>query len=311
MRLRYAALLALGLVALGWPFVIENRYVTHIGVLVGISTTLSLSLNMMLRIGQLSVAHAAFMGLGAYTSALLSMRLGVPFLLAFPAAGLLVAAFAAAIGPVFLRVKGVYFVLLTFALGEGIVLVFQEWVSLFGGNNGIHGIPKASLFGWAMLTPRSYYLFALCLAALAFTVAVVVFRSALGAVLDSLNENEDLSRSLGVNARSYRVCVFALSGFFAGLAGSVYAHYTGFLSPEAFSFWTFVDLLVINVIGGIASPIGPVLGAILLVPLPELLRDAKQYQMLTYGLLLMTFVLFFPTGILGGIRGLRQRRRRQ
>jgi len=299
----------LALAAVGWPFLVENRYLTHIAVLVTISMTLALSLNMMLRIGQLSVVHAAFMGLGAYTSALLSMRLGLPFLLAFPAAGLLVAAIAAALGPVFLRVKGVYFVLLTFALGEGIVLIFQEWVSLFGGNNGIYGIPKASLLGFAMSTPRAYYLFGLCLAGIAFLVAVRIFRSALGAVLDSLNENEDLSQSLGVNARSYRVCVFTVSGFFAGLGGSVYAHYTSFLSPEAFSFWTLVDLLVINVVGGIASPIGPVVGAILLVPLPELLRDAKQYQMLTYGLLLMTFVIFLPSGIVGGIRDLRRRRR--
>ena len=309
MTSRKAVLLGLVVVAFGWPFVIENRYVTHIGVLIGISTTVSLSLNMMLRIGQLSAAQAAFMGLGAYTSTLLVMRLGLPFLIAFPAAGLLVAAIAAVIGPFFLRVKGVYFVLLTFALGEGIGLVFQEWVSLFGGNNGIHGIPKASLFGMAMLTPRSYYFLALALVVVTFLVALAVFRSALGAVLDSLNENEQLSQSLGVNALSYRVCIFALSGFLAGLAGSVYAHYTGFLSPEAFGFSTFIDMLAINVIGGISSPIGPVLGAILLVPLPELLRDVKQYQMLTYGLLLMSAVLFLPSGIAGGLRRLRPRQR--
>ena len=309
MTSRKAVLLGLVVVAFGWPFVIENRYVTHIGVLIGISTTVSLSLNMMLRIGQLSAAQAAFMGLGAYTSTLLVMRLGLPFLIAFPAAGLLVAAIAVVIGPFFLRVKGVYFVLLTFALGEGIGLVFQEWVSLFGGNNGIHGIPKASLFGMAMLTPRSYYFLALALVVVTFLVALGVFRSALGAVLDSLNENEQLSQSLGVNVLSYRVCIFALSGFLAGLAGSVYAHYTGFLSPEAFGFSTFIDILAINVIGGISSPIGPVLGAILLVPLPELLRDVKQYQMLTYGLLLMAAVLFLPSGIAGGLRRLRPRQR--
>ena len=158
-----------------------------------------------------------------------------------------------------------------------------------------------------MLTPRSYYFFALALAGVTFLVALGIFRSAPGAVLDSLNENEGLSQSLGVNALSYRVSVFALSGFFAGLAGSVYAHYTGFLSPEAFGFSTFVDLLMINVVGGIASPIGPVFGAILLVPLPELLRDAKQYQMLTYGLLLMAAVLFLPSGVVGGMRSLLQR----
>ena len=308
---RRIAFAVLALVALGWPFLVENRYLIHIAVLISISTTLSVSLNMMLRIGQLSAAHAAFMGLGAYASALLSMRLGLPFFLAFPASGLLVGGIAAALGPIFLRVKGVYFVLLTFAFGEGVVLIFQEWVSLFGGNNGLFGVPKASLFGVTMLTPRAYYYFGICLASVTFLAAVGIFRSALGAVLDSLNENEALSQSLGVNALSYRVCVFAISGFFAGLAGSVYAHYTGFLSPEAFGFWTFVDMLVINVVGGIASPIGPVLGAILLVPLPEFLRDAKQYQMLTYGALLMVFVIFLPSGIVGGIDDLRRRWRRK
>lgn len=310
MTLRNAALIAFVVVAVGWPFVIENRYITHIGVLIGISITVSISLNMMLRIGQLSVAQAAFMGLGAYTSTLLVMRLDLPFLLAFPASGLLVAAVAAMVGPIFLRVKDVYFVLLTFAFGEGIVLVFQEWVSLFGGNNGIHSIPKASLFGVTLVTLRSYYFLALALAGVTFLAAVSIFRSALGTVLDSLNENEPLSQSLGVNPLSYRVAVFAVSGFFTGLAGSVYAHYTGFLSPDAFGFWTLVDMLVINVIGGIGSPLGPVLGAILLVPLPELLRDAKQYQMLSYGLLLMTAVLFLPSGIVGGLRELQRRWRR-
>jgi branched-chain amino acid transport system permease protein len=307
MTLRIVALIAIAAVAVGWPFFVENRYITHIGVLIAISITTSVSLNMMLRIGQLSVAQAAFMGLGAYTSTLLVMRLGVPFLLAFPASGLLVAAIAAAIGPIFLRVKGVYFVLLTFALGEGIVLMFQEWVSLFGGNNGIHGIPKTSLFGTSMVSLRSYYFFALGLAAVTLLTAIVIFRSAIGTVLDSLNENEPLSQSLGVNPLSYRVAVFAVAGFFTGLAGSVYAHYTGFLSPDAFSFWSFVDMLVINVIGGIGSPFGPVIGAILLVPLPELLRDVRQYQMLTYGLLLLTAVLFLPSGIVGGLRELQRR----
>lgn len=307
MRLRNAALVAIVAVAVGWPFVVENRYITHIGVLMAISISTSVSLNMMLRIGQLSIAQAAFMGLGAYTSTLLVMRLGLPFLLAFPASGLLVAAFAAAIGPIFLRVKGVYFVLLTFALGEGIVLVFQEWVSLFGGNNGIHSIPKASLFGMTLVSPRSYYFLALALAAVTFLAAVGIFRSAVGAVLDSLNENEPLSQSLGVNPLSYRVAVFAVAGFFTGLAGSVYAHYTGFLSPDAFTFWSLVDMLVINVIGGIGSPLGPVLGAILLVPLPELLRDVRQYQMLSYGLLLLTAVLFLPSGIVGLLRKLQRR----
>ena len=297
-------------VILGWPFLIENRYFAHIGVLVCISATLALSVNMMLRIGQLSAAHGAFMGLGAYGSALMVGRLGFPFVLAFPLSALLVGVAAAALGPILLRIKGVYFVLLTFALGEVVNLAFQQWVDLFGGNNGLFGIAKVNLFGLILSTPRDNYLFGVALVAATLAVSFGIFRSTLGAVLDSLHENEVLSSSLGSNALSFRVCLFAISAFFAALSGGLYAHYTGFLSPEAFGLTTFVDVLVINMIGGVSSPFGPVLGAVLIVPLPELLRDARQYQMLSYGLLLIVCVLFLPSGIVGAIRGFDQRWRR-
>lgn len=285
--------------ACAWPFLYFNRYFLHIGVMMGIMATLALSVNLLLRIGQLSIAHAAFMGLGAYSSALLMMRLNVPFTAAFLCSGLLVALFALVLGPIVLRIKGVYFVLLTFAFGQVINLIFQAWISLFGGNNGLFGIPKASLFGVRMLDIRFYYLAGLALTAVAYATVRTVFRSDAGAILDSLDENETLTRSLGADALRWRIAAFVLSSFFAGLSGSLYAHYLGFISPDAFSFWTIVNVLVINVIGGIASPLGPVLGALLLVPLPELLRDAKQYQVLSYGALLIVFLLFMPDGLIG------------
>jgi branched-chain amino acid transport system permease protein len=283
-----------------WPFLYFNRYFLHIGVMMGIMATLALSVNLLLRIGQLSMAHAAFMGLGAYISALLTLRLHVPFAVAFLGSGVLVALFARVLGPVVLRIKGVYFVLLTFALGEVINLIFQAWVELFGGNNGLFGIPKASLFGVRMLDIRFYYLAGLALTGFAYATVRALFRSDAGAILDSLDENETLASSLSTNtAMRQRIAVFVLSSFLAALSGSLYAHYLGFISPDAFSFWTVVNVVVINVIGGIASPLGPVLGALLLVPLPELLRDAKQYQVLSYGVLLIVFLLFLPDGLVG------------
>lgn len=285
--------------ACAWPFLYDNRYFLHIGVMMGIMATLALSVNLLLRIGQLSIAHASFMGLGAYSSALLTMRLNVPFTVAFFGSGALVALFALLLGPIVLRIKGVYFVLLTFAFGQVINLVFQAWIGLFGGNNGLYGIPKASLFGVRMLDIRFYYLAGLALTGVAYATVRALFRSDAGAILDSLDENETLARSLGADALRWRIAVFVLSSFFAGLSGSLYAHYLGFISPDAFSFWTVVNVLVINVIGGIATPLGPVLGALLLVPLPELLRDARQYQVLSYGVLLIVFLLFMPDGLIG------------
>ncbi len=282
-----------------WPWLYFNQYILHIAVMTGIMATLALSVNLMLRIGQLSIAHAAFMGLGAYASALLMMRLQVPFWAAMPLAGGLVALLAALLGPIFLRIKGVYFVLLTFAFGQVIDLTFQAWVDVFGGNNGLFGIPKASLFGYRLADIRFYYLLALGLAALTFYSVSSLYRSEMGTIMDSIEENEQLSESLGIDTLRYRITVFCISAFFAGLSGSLYAHYLTFLSPEAFSFWTVVNVIVMNVIGGISSPVGAVLGAVLLVPLPEILRDAKQYQVLFYGVLLIAFLLFMPTGLVG------------
>lgn len=295
-----AFLLVPGLLAvLGWPWIYFNQYFIHIGVMIGIGATLALSVNLMLRIGQLSIAHAAFMGLGAYGSALLAMRLKLPVLAAIPLSAFSVALLAILLGPIFLRIKGVYFVLLTFAFGEVVNLIFQAWVDVFGGNNGLFGIPKLSAFGYRMTDIRFYYVSALAMAALAYFVTSRLYRSETGAIMESIEENEELSRSLGVDALRYRIAIFGLSGLFAGLCGGLYAHYIGFLSPEAFSFWTVVNVIVINVIGGASSPLGPVLGAVLLVPLPELLRDAKEYQVLSYGILLMLFLLFLPTGLVG------------
>ena len=196
------------------------------------------------------------MGLGAYASALLSLRLHLPVAAAFAGSGLLVALLALLLGPVMLRIKGVYFVLMTFALGEVINLMFQAWVGVFGGNNGLFGIPKLTLFGIRMTDIRFYYLAGLGLAGVTFLAVRTLFRSEAGAILLALDEDEQLARSLGVDALRWRIAVFVLSAMFAALAGSLYAHYLGFISPEAFSFWTVVNVVVINVIGGVASPVG-------------------------------------------------------
>ncbi len=292
-------------VLVAWPFLIDQRFIIHIGVMIALFTTLSLSMNIMLRIGQLSMVHAAFMGLGAYGSALLMMRLSLPFWVSFFGAGLIVAILAGLVGPIFLRIKGVYFVLLTFALSQVIIFNFIEWVDLFGGNNGLTGIPRPSILNFVVREPREYYFLALALATTSFILVRAIYRSEWGVVIDAIHEDEMLSRSLGVNAMAFRWILFCLSGFLAGLSGSVYAHYLTFLSPDAFSFLTVVDVILMNVLGGMASPFGPVIGAIVLVPLPELLRNTAQYQALAYGILLLVLQLFLPDGIIGLVQRLR------
>lgn len=303
--LKYLVLLALLAAA---PFVVNLPFLTHIGVMVGIYTVLALSMNLMLRIGQISFAHGAFMGLGAYGSALMMMRLDLPFLVAFFSAALGVTLLAWLVGLLFLRIRGVYFVLITFAFGEIIVLTFVEWVSLFGGSGGLPGVPSPSLFGYAIGSREGFYLLSLTLAGFAYAAVRAIYRSELGAVITSLDENEALTRSLGIDSRRYRLLTFCFSAFLAGMAGAIYGHYLTLVTPEDYGFWVPVNLVVMNVIGGIAHPIGSVLGALLLVPLPELLRDAKQYQVLLYGIVLMVFLLFMPNGLHGLFRKLKPRR---
>lgn len=308
--IRIPLLVVAAAILVGWPFLLDKSFFTHIGTLICLYALLALSMNLMLRMGQLSLAHGAIMGLGAYGSTLLMMRLDLPFAVAFPASGLIGALFALITGPIMLRIKGVYFVLLTFAFGEVVILTFVEWVELFGGNNGLFGVPPASLFGFTLQDRSSYYVFALVLAMLGYLGVRRLYNSEIGAVIDALDKDEELARSLGISALRYRLLVFTVSGFMAGIAGGFFASYYSFVTPTSFDFWTAVDAIVMNVLGGIGTPIGPILGAIMLVPLPELLRDAQEYQVLLYGLVLIVFLKFFPGGIYGLYTKIRDRRGR-
>ena len=279
------------------PWWVASRYIYHIATMIVIMAPLALSMNLMLRINQLSIAHPAFMGIGAYASALLTMRLGFPPAVSLLCGGLIAGSVALALGPVFLRIKGVFFVLLTYAFGQIVNLIFQEWTSLFGGNSGLYGIPKFSVLGYRLTQVQQYYVFGLIFTAAVFALLRAIERSDIGAILKSLNDDEMLSRSLGANALMWRTAAFTLSAFIAALSGGLYAFYIGFLSPDPFGFRASVDLIVINAIGGTNSMLGPLLGAIVIVPLPELLRDARQYQLLIYGICLMVFVMFLKDGI--------------
>lgn len=297
-----AVLLAVAILSIV-PMLVGDRYLSHIAVMVCLMGVMAFSMNLMLKVGQLSLAQVVFMSTGAYISALMSMGWGLPPVLTIALAGIASGILALILGPFLLHIRGVYFVLLTFALAQVFNLILQDWVGVTGGNSGLFNIPRLEIFGIRLARPEALYPFALALFAATFLVTYLLDRSRAGWVMHSIEENEDLSRALGVDVMRWRVWTFGLSGLMAGLAGGVYGHFIGFLSPAAFTFAISVNILVINVIGGIRSPLGPVVGAILLVPLPEILRDAQQYQLLVYGLLLILFVAFFRNGITGFLFG--------
>lgn len=281
-----------------WPIATSQPYILHVAVMVMLMASTALSLNIMTRMGRLSMMHGALMGIGAYSASLLTIHEGFSFLLATCLAGLVTATVAAVIGPIFLRIKGVYFVLLTFALSEVILLIFTEWTSVFGGASGLMGMPAASIFGVPLTEPKSFYYLTLVLLFASYFFIRGLYRSSFGTVLDGLNEEERIVESLGASAHWYRLIAFCVSAALSGVVGSIYAHYLAFLVPGAFGFKLDVDLILINVLGGFSSPAGPIVGAILLVPLPELLRGSVEYQVLIYGGLLICLPILLPDGLI-------------
>ena len=298
------------LLALTLPFWLANPYFLHVVIMAGIFGVLALSLNLLLGYtGQLSLGHAAFFGIGAYTSALLTLSLEWSFWLALPCAVALTALAGWLIGRLALKLRGAYFVLVTISFAGVISLVSVNWMELTNGPLGLPGVPAPALGPWSLRTKPAYYYLVLAGVALAYLVCRRLVRSRIGRAFLALRENEPLAESVGVDVTHYLVLAAVVSAGLAGLAGSLYAHYTRFVSPEVFLFTYTVTMVVMVVAGGKGTLAGPLVGALLFTALPEALRLATswQWQMLAYGVLLLLLVFFLPRGIVPALAALRQR----
>lgn len=293
-RTRWLWLGVLGGALLVWPIFVHEVFFIYIATLVLLYTIGAASLHLVLRIGHLSLGHAAFMGLGGYTSALLTTRLGWPFVAAFLASGLVPAAVALIVGPIVLRLRGVYFVLITFTLGEVVRLVFNEWQSLTGGADGIFRIPPPH--PW-LADKRAYYYFTLVMAALCVGAVARLLASQTGRYVDAIRESERLAQSSGVPILRFKVMIFGIACGLVGLQGSLLAHFIHFIAPGSYTFNESLNLLVMNVIGGMGSLAGPLIGAAFLTSLPELLRGWVELQRVIYGIVLILVMLFVPGGL--------------
>lgn len=287
-----------------FPLFWEDEFYLNIIISISLHIILALSLNMIIKTGKLSIAHAAFMGIGGYTSALIVMRLGFPYLLAFLISGIIGAVTANFVGRLLLRLGGVYFVLVTFAFGEVVRLLFVNLVSPFGGPTGIINIPppKITIFpGYTItfISKISYYYLVLIVTLITIFIIKRIYQSSIGKVMDCIRETEHLAEFTGIDTFKFKLLAFTIGGFFAGITGSLFAHYYRYISPESFTFWESMNLIVINVVGGMGGIQGPILGSIFLVPLPEFLRGFIEYQRVLYGLILILTLWFMPQGMLG------------
>ncbi len=288
---------------LSLPLFFNSNYYYHLVILTYFNIILCCGLYVIMSTGLLSIAQAAFMGIGAYTSALFVLRVGVPFVVGLLVAGLTAMLLSFVIGYIVLRLKGVYFVLVTFALNEFIRLVFTNWVSLFGGVGGITNIPpprfSASFVGLSVVldSKRSFYCFLTVVTLLIVAVVARVMKSEFGRVFKSIRDSELLAESTGINTTYYRILAFSIAAFFSGIGGSLYAHYLGYISPQYFSFMNSFDFVVFTVVGGLSHVIGPIIGCIVLTPIPEFLRGLKELHLVLYGAILIFFMLFAPKGL--------------
>ena len=282
------------------PFVLTSRYHLNVLIFAGIHVLLALGLNLVMGYtGQVSLGHAGFYGVGAYGSGVLTAKFGMdPWLAAVLALGLSMLV-ALAIGIPSLRLQGYYLSVATLGFGIILHIVFVEMASLTGGPSGLVGIPELSLAGLPLNTDRRYYFLVWIVVGLALTGSFRLVDSRVGRALRAIGADETAATLSGINTWAAKVQIFVIAAAIASLAGSLYAHYVTFLSPDSFGFMFSVDLLVMVVVGGTRSIWGSVVGAVLLTVLPEYLRVMKDYDVLVYGAIVILTVMWAPAGLAG------------
>lgn len=290
---------ALLVLAFAVPWLFESQFWLHLSDMTLINAVTALGLNVILKTGQVSMAHAGFMAIGAYTSAQLTVKLGVPFLAGLAAAGLGAALVALALGRVILRLTGVYFLLFTFALNEFLYLLNKNVPALTGGNDGIVGIkpPTIPFVADPLRSKAAFYYLALVVLVLALAFVAALYRSPFGRAMDAVRESELLAAATGYNPMRVKVVAFSIGCLLAGLGGSLYAHFLLYIAPFSFTFWESVNFLLMSIVGGATSLAGPIVGAMILTPLPEVLRAYVVWQQVLYGLTFMLFMRFLPDGV--------------
>jgi branched-chain amino acid transport system permease protein len=272
-------------------------YYVHVFALVLTNVILAASLRPSLTCGQLNIGHSAFMCVGAYASALLAKHLAVPFELSLLAGALLAALVGLAVGYPALRLRGVYFAMVTVAFVEVIRLVAAIWVPLTRGNSGLSGIPKPNLLGMTLATKASQYYLVVGLTVVILFLLWKLERSRLGLTWKSIGMADHLAQSLGVNIAAYKLIAFTIGCFFAGVAGAFYAHFIRFLFPPEFGFLVATNILVYNFVGGRGHFAGPVVGAVFLSLLSEPFRGSA-YETIFFSIAMLATILFLPGGII-------------
>ncbi len=275
-----------------------SPYWIHVLMLMFLYGILAVSLRQMLILGQVSFAHPAFMAIGAYTSTMLVMNLGLPFWFTIFLAGFASGIVALLLGLPVLRLTGPYFFLATFAFLEVVRMILTHFYVPFGGPMGIYNIPPPNPIGPINFSSISHFYY---LILIIFVITLLVFysleRSRFGQAWHAIGQSHDLAESLGINVMGYRVLAFVIACFFAGIAGACYAHYMTHMSPMEFGLTLSVDCIVWAVVGGMGSVFGPAVGAGILTFIPQLFKFTAEYEAGLSSVIFIIIILFLRGGL--------------
>jgi branched-chain amino acid transport system permease protein len=287
---------------------ITNSYYLQLLTFIGINTLLALGLNMLMGYaGQISLGHAAFYGLGAYTTAILTTALNWSPWLALPAAIVLVSLVAFLVALPMLKLSGYYLGMGTLGFGMITFILIRQWSTVTGGDSGLVGVPSLALGPLSLASGKAYFYLVWVVVLISFIVCERLVDSRVGRALRAIHDGEQVAAAMGIDTSRLKIGVFVLSAIFASVAGFLYVHLVSFISPNSCDFLVSVRLVTMVVIGGMASIWGSLLGASLLTILPESLHVFSDYEMIVYGLILMIIMIFLPQGLTRGLLDLYER----
>lgn len=307
MRMKSCFWIAAAAVFLLVPLFIENNYLLGIMIIIGLYTIVVQGLGILMGYaGQISFGHAAFFGLGSYTAAILATRCHWPTLIALLAAPLLPGLIAAVIGRPTLKLRELYLALATLGFGILVHILFNEGREITGGPSGLGGIPHLSLGGLSIDSDLRFFYLVWALVCLVLLAVHNLINSRVGRALRAVHESEHAAETAGIDTAKLKLQAFVFSALLAGLAGGLYAFYVTFISPSPFGFHTSVQFVLMAVVGGLGTFLGPLLGVALVVALGEFLRWAVplvipgaggEYQIIFFGLILVVLMIFRPEGL--------------
>jgi branched-chain amino acid transport system permease protein len=280
------------------PFFIKSGVILHYMIFCFIWCIASTGLNIIAGYtGRLNFGIIAFFGIGAYSSALLMMRVGLSFWIAFPLAGAITALVGFLVGIATIRIKEMQFAIFTLVFGLMMFVIFQSWESVTGGTLGLPGIPAPVLGPITFNSSQSWYFLAFAIFLITTFFTYYLVKSRIGRTLISIREDEILATAFGANTAVYKILAFTISCFIAGLGGSLYAHYLSFISPDSFTLDMSFEIIIYTFFGGAGTVIGPLLGTFFLRGTLEVFRVVSQYRLVAYGVLILLILKYMSEGI--------------